>query len=601
MKQTIQNYFSGNYKSFFCKYLPNAKQIGGNEYQAICPFHEDTNPSLNFNDQNGKYFCHGCGKKGDFFHFYGKINSLDTRRDFGKILKGVADDFGIPWAQQKSRIAKTYNYVDANGDLLFQVCRMEPKDFRQRRPDGNGKWIWKMKGSGVQRVLYRLPEILKADEIIICEGEADVDCLFSIGFTATTSPCGAKKWRGEYNGFLKGKNIVLIPDNDAEGREHMAQVAQSLDGAAAHLKWIDLPGLPSKGDVSDFIATFNDKEQAAERLSILIDQAPPYKPPKKATIEDSILEIGQFCELDLAERQEYLSPWIKEGSIGLISGWRGTGKTWFAMGFLDAISRGESFGPWKCKVSVPCLLLDGEMPTQDIIERSNDLRLTSPRKNPFYIYSDAHANRLGLARAHLASDNWRQKMKRILITRKVKLWVIDNLASLAGGLDENIKKDWDPINNWLLELRFAGISTIMLHHVNKDGGQRGTSAREDNIDTSILLKAPNDYHPEDGARFIVRFTKSRVRMSDLHLVADTEFKLIYDENKKLAWAWGNIKAETKNEILRLLNEGFSQSDVKDALGVDKAYVSRVRKKAIQDGFLTPKNKLTQEGFIAING
>ena len=83
-------------------------------------------------------------------------------------------------------------------------------------------------------------------------------------------------------------------------------------------------------------------------------------------------------------------------------------------------------------------------------------------------------------------------MKSILLTRKIELWIIDNLASLASGLDENAKKDWDPINAWLLELRFAEISTIMLHHVNKDGGQRGTSAREDNLDISVLLKSPHD-------------------------------------------------------------------------------------------------------------
>ena len=80
---------------------------------------------------------------------------------------------------------------------------------------------------------------------------------------------------------------------------------------------------------------------------------------------------------------------------------------------------------------------------QDIIERSNYLNLNSDRKNPLYIYSDAFANQLALPRAHLASESWRTKMKRILTTRKIKLWIIDNLASLASGLDENAKKDWD--------------------------------------------------------------------------------------------------------------------------------------------------------------
>jgi hypothetical protein len=97
------------------------------------------------------------------------------------------------------------------------------------------------------------------------------------------------------------------------------------------------------------------------------------------------------------------------------------------------------------------------------------------------------------------------------------------LASVAGGLDENSRKDWDPVNQWLLELRFAGITTIMLHHTGKGGAQRGTSAREDNLDCSIILKSPPDYSPEDGARFICHFSKARVRSADLVKIQDTQF------------------------------------------------------------------------------
>lgn len=599
MKNKITNHFNGNFKSFYSKYLPKLKSIGGEEYRAICPFHEDSNPSLSINNSNGKYFCHGCNKKGDLFHFYGKINSLDTRRDFGKILKGIGDDFGISFEKQKGKVVAVYDYPDADGNLISQTLRYDPKDFKQRRPDGNGGWVWNLKG--IEPVLYRLPEVLKADEVIFVEGEKDTDNLFSLGFTATTCPMGAKAWKDHYTEYLKDKNIVLMPDNDNEGREHMTRVAQSLNGNSKSLKWIDLPDLPSKGDVSDFIAKFDDKDQAAERLAILIENAKPYEPPKKVTIDDIILPANQFYQLNVSERQELLFPWLKEDSINLASGWRGCGKTWFALGVLDAVTRGKNFGPWECKKSVPCLFLDGEMTVTDDHERIENLRLDSDREQPLYFYSDAYANQLGLPRAHLANESWRQKMKQILITRKIKLWVVDNLASLASGLDENAKKDWDPINSWLLELRFAGIATIMLHHVNKEGGQRGTSAREDNLDISIMLKKPNDYMPEDGARFVVHFGKARVQTSRLNLISDTEFKLMLDESGNHVWTFGNVRKETKNEILRLLDEGMTQTDIGKTLSIDKGYVSRTRKQAIKDGFLTPKNKLTQSGFMDING
>jgi DNA primase len=188
MKDRIRNHFQGDFQTFFKKYLPEIKKIGGDEYKAKCPFngHDDTKPSFNFNNQTGQYYCHGCGKKGAALHFYAKITGLDTRRDFRKILKGIADDFSIPWEQQKSKIVKVYDYIDINGDIVHQTVRKEPKDFAQRQSDGRGGFVWNLKG--IQTILYNLPAVLKVKEVIIVEGEKDCDNLNALGFTATTCP-----------------------------------------------------------------------------------------------------------------------------------------------------------------------------------------------------------------------------------------------------------------------------------------------------------------------------------------------------------------------------------------------------------------------------
>lgn len=364
--QSVREHFTGNYNQFYSKYLPKVKHIGGDEYIALCPFHDDTKPSFNFNKVKGTYFCHGCGKKGDFIHFYAKLHGLDTRRDFGKILNSIASDFGIPVEKTQAKIISTYDYVDETGNLLFQVCRMDPKEFRQRRPNGKG-WIWNL--NGTRRVLYRLPEVLKAQEILVVEGEKDVEAARQLGFVATTCPMGAGKWRDEYNQPLRGKKVILIPDNDEQGRKHMMKVAQSLNGSTEELKWIDLPDVPSKGDLSDWVAQFSDLEDAAERLSIMIENADLYEPPKEVTIEDVILDCSSFASIDLPNKEAYLHPWLKSDSINLICGWRGIGKTFFALGLLKAVAFGKEFGPWECKRSVPCLFLDGEMPPQDVQER----------------------------------------------------------------------------------------------------------------------------------------------------------------------------------------------------------------------------------------
>jgi len=346
--------------------------------------------------------------------------------------------------------------------------------------------------------------------------------------------------------------------------------------------------------MSDWVITYDEKEAAAERLAIMIENAELYKPLKNTSLEEAILETKDFRALNLPQKKKLLTPWLSEQSISLISGWRGTGKTWFAISILDAISKGKRFGPWEASNSVPCLFLDGEMPVQDIRERMESLSDGTARKHPLYIYSDAYANSLGLPRAHLNHENWRSKMKSILITKKVKLWVIDNLASLASGLDENSKKDWDPINSWLLELRFVGIATIMLHHVNKTGGQRGTSAREDNLDISLILKPPQDYTPEDGARFITHFSKARVSHRDLQSISDIEFKLLQDESDRYIWTWGNVKMENRRALLALIDQGMDQKTICETLELSKGYVSKIKGKATKDGYIF-NGGLSQKG------
>jgi len=289
MKKTIENHFAGGYETFYEKYLGEVKKIGKGEYKALCPFHDDTNPSLNFSQATGQHYCHGCGEKGDHLTFYAKIKNLDIKKDFRKILKDIGDDFGISKVPTKKKIIRTYDYVDENGKPLFQEVRTEPKGFFLRRPKSGGGWIKSIKG--VKLVPYRLPEFIEADEVLIVEGGKDVDNLFDLGFKATTCAMGAKKWKPEYNKYLEGKAVVLIPDNDEPGRKHMKQIADSLIGTVKSLKVLDLPDLPDKGDVSDFIEKHEDKEQAAETLAKMIEGAGPYKQRKTRQTRFTAIEL----------------------------------------------------------------------------------------------------------------------------------------------------------------------------------------------------------------------------------------------------------------------------------------------------------------------
>jgi len=345
---------------------------------------------------------------------------------------------------------------------------------------------------------------------------------------------------------------------------------------------------------------FDQKTEIPKTTGPKQDTNTPNTSPK----DNSTRKIPQFKDLSqiqIKPKSMFIAPWLTEKSITLISGWRGTGKTWFALSLLYAISQGKDFGPWKSGESVPCLYLDGELPIQDIKERLENINADSDHNNSPYIYSNDYESSKGYPRASLYNEKWRVEAGELLKSLGIKLWVIDNLASLATGSDENTKLGWDPINSWLLDLRFTGISTIMLQNTNKSGTQRGTSAREDNIDISIILEQPSDYKRIDGCRFIIKFTKSRVKTSELYKIEDVEFQLAQNEiSGTTEWIHGvpkrnNNSDKKKKSIIKLISDGIIKKEIAKELNITPTYVSKICKSAVTDGYLTSNYALTEKG------
>jgi len=194
----------------------------GAGWVAKCPAHKDTNPSLSLSDSDGTVLVHchaGCEQ-------HAVVAALKTR--------GLWES-----DQQKSILTNTYAYTDEAGQLLYEVCRFEPKNFKQRRP-ANGGWRWGL--GDVRRVPYHLPELLEAAIIFIAEGERDVDALRDAGFCATCNSGGAGKWRPEFNPLFSGKEVCILPDADPPGWRHALDVARGLVGIAAKIQILELPG-----------------------------------------------------------------------------------------------------------------------------------------------------------------------------------------------------------------------------------------------------------------------------------------------------------------------------------------------------------------------
>ena len=235
-----------------------------------------THGSLSVDLDAGRWYDHEAGSGG------GALDLIQRHQNTNKAgaLKWLRDkrlllERETPKRGAQPRIVATYHYTDQHGDVLFEVVRMEPKTFRQRRPNGSGGWEWK---GPVKTVLYRLPEVFAAladgRTVYIVEGERATDRLAGLGVTATCSPGGAGKWRPEHSASLAGADVVILPDNDDAGRQHAVQVAASLAGRAKSVRTVALPGLPQKGDAYDWI----EAGGTAEQLEALATTAPLLSP-----------------------------------------------------------------------------------------------------------------------------------------------------------------------------------------------------------------------------------------------------------------------------------------------------------------------------------
>ncbi len=293
-------------------HFAGAVKRGENAWQCRCPAHDDNKASLTITQTPDRWLLHchaGC------------------------TTEEVCDAAGLKMADLFSRrcIVATYDYRNESGTLLYQAVRFVPKDFRQRRPDGKGGWLYNM--DGVRRVLYRLPELLAADSLLpvfIVEGERDADRLHSLSLTATCNVGGAGKWRNEYNAPFKDRRVVIIADRDEPGRKHAKQVAASLSGIAAEIRILECPGDGVK-DASDYF----DAGGTRESLLAEIESHP-------ATIKLSVLKaVDAWHRFPTEWLPDPVAPFIRETAAAL-----GCDEAYIALPLLSAIA--SAVGNTRC-------------------------------------------------------------------------------------------------------------------------------------------------------------------------------------------------------------------------------------------------------------
>lgn len=446
--------------------LPGFKSSGKNQWEARCPSHEDHRASLSIglgDDGRILLHCHAGCDLARILEAAG-ISQKDLFADNGNGHKAASDD---------RHIVAIYDYRTPDDDLSYQVVRFEPKDFRQRRPDGNGGWIPDIKG--VKRLPFNLAEVNDAEYVYVVEGEKDVESLRMIGLVGTCNSGGAGKWTAGLAQYLRtNQHITIIPDNDEPGRKHAKQVAESLHGKVASVKVLELAGLPEKGDVSDWLQG-RDPEAAADELSRLAEGAPEWRPTEPqqqqpATVDWRLYDAGAVDEWPQDALVWLVDGLIPRGGIGFMSAPPKDRKSLLT---LDLALHTAQPKPrlWVGKFTVipsRVLYVAREDPLRRVRERMTEIcasygmPLPEPGRLQFLIRE----------RIHLTDCFHLEWLKNAIRQGGFELLILDVINRMHPDLDEISSKDMGLLVGILEELnRDLGVTILADDHTRKPQGR----------------------------------------------------------------------------------------------------------------------------------
>jgi putative DNA primase/helicase len=417
-------------------------QQKGSGWVARCPAHEDNAPSLRideFDDGKVGLICHaGC-------------DTRDVVRAMGVTMSDLFEPEATPIGGPVEDAV--YDYTDERGQLLYQVVRYKPKAFRQRRPlPGDDRWDWNLEG--VDRVPYRLPFILTADEVVVVEGEKDADRLSTLGIEATCNASGASKWRPEWAHYFAGKTVVVIPDNDDPGRKHAQEVRDSLVAVAKRVRIVELPGLPAKGDVSDFL----DTHSKDELLALLRPSTAP--------------SLAQYIASATATRPDLYPDIIPAGGLMIFVGQPRSFKTMAALQMMFSVASGYRWLGHEPNEMGDALYVSEEGAPSKVRDR---LIAMSGAYKPTSDIRILHRQGVRMLDGDPSWDMVRQSLDEM---DNPKVVILDTLAALMVGDENSVMDIREAIRPAQRLITDYGVTVALVHHINKGGeGRMGNRMR----------------------------------------------------------------------------------------------------------------------------
>lgn len=292
------------------------------------------------------------------------------------------------------------------------------------------------------------------------------------------------------------------------------------------------------------------------------------------------LNLGEFLKLQMPQRRPMLAPWLSEKGTAMIYSLRGVGKTLLGLSVGYAVASGDNFLGWSTPEPRRVLYIDGEMTAAEMQHRLAAIvgGFKGEAAPDYFRMLSADVTERGLPDLATRED---QRMFDDAIG-DAELTILDNISTLCRSGKENEAEGWQAVQDWALAHRRAGRSLVFAHHAGKGGGQRGTSKREDVLDSVIALRRPHDYHPDQGARFEVHFEKHRGFYG-----TDAEpFEARYEERDGTAiWTRTAIADVELKRVADALREGMSIREAAAELEMNKSKVERLKAKAKEQGLL----------------
>jgi hypothetical protein len=322
----------------------------------------------------------------------------------------------------------------------------------------------------------------------------------------------------------------------------------------------------------------------------------------KKIVEDSIIPADSLARMEIKDDFFIMKPWLRPGTLAVVHGSAGVGKTFFCLCIAAAITRKVPIGRWEVERPVGCLYVDGEMALGDL---QADLQTITanlpPGKAPLdFLTSEIMEKKFNVI-TDIQNEKWRGAITDTLKSNPdIGLLILDNLSSLAPNLNEISKQARAGINSWQLELRRMKKSVIVVHHANKKGDLRGSSSIIDSPNYAIGLKDLNRGSEDHGAYFSVQFTKKRrIRRQDAE-----PFSLMINQDLDSGYPWtasASIGQKRGPYIIGLIGLKMKQRDIAEALSCTEANVSQIKKKATRDGFFNQAGDPTEKWFEIYKG